>query len=166
MVKLISEKIIREIFDVSVILKGVHAAAELLGGAAMLFMSPSLVMSWAKAMTADELAGDPHDFLANYLMRQAGMFSTSFQHMAALYLISHGLVIGFLVWGLLAKKLWSYPAAMAVLAAFIAYQTYQYALRPSWWIAAVTVLDIVVIFLTMHEYRYIRKEKAGAAAAS
>ncbi|MDE2038253.1 MAG: DUF2127 domain-containing protein [Patescibacteria group bacterium] len=158
----LGEDKIRIIFDASVILKGLHAASELVGGVALLFVSPSLVLRLATALTADELAEDPNDPFSNYLMHAAKQFSVPFQHIAALYLVSHGLVVGFLVAGLLAKKLWAYPASVAVLMAFIAYQGYQYALHPSWWLAAVTVLDAAVVLLTLHEYRYIKSQRSAA----
>jgi uncharacterized membrane protein len=157
---MLSEKNIRSLFKISVILKGAHAVLELIGGVAILFVSPALIVSLAQALTADELSEDPKDFFSNYLIRLAGQFSLSFQHLAALYLISHGLVVGFLVTGLLMKKLWSYPISVAVLGVFIVYQTYQFALGHSWWILGVTILDIVVILLTLHEYRYMKKTQS------
>ncbi len=147
------EKTLRRIFAVSVVLKGLHALAELVGGIAVLVVSPGFIVKLAAALTAGELAEDPHDFFANRLIRAAGRFSVPFQHVAAFYLISHGLVIGFLVIGLLRKKRWSYPAAIAVLSLFIAYQLYQFGLDGSWWLLGVTILDLCVVLLTVHEYR-------------
>ena len=153
---IITEKTIRRLFDASVVLKGLHAALELIGGVAVLLVSPAFVMKIATALTADELADDPNDLFSNYLMHAAGQFSVSFQHLAAIYLLGHGLVVGFLVIGLLRRQLWSYPVSVAILGLFIVYQSYQYILDHSWWVLGVTILDIVVILLTLHEYRYLK----------
>ncbi|MDE1975287.1 MAG: DUF2127 domain-containing protein [Patescibacteria group bacterium] len=161
MLALISEKTIRRLFDLSVVLKGLHAILELVSGAAILMVSPAFVMNVATALTADELTEDPHDFLANRLMHYAAQFSTTFQHIAALYLISHGIVITFLVIGLLRKWLWSYPVSMIILGLFIVYQSYQFVLDHSWWVLGVTVLDIIVILLTLHEYRYLKQIRSN-----
>jgi uncharacterized membrane protein len=157
MATLLSEKNLQLLFKASVLVKGVHAVLELVSGAAILLISPTFVLWLAQGLTANELSEDPKDFFANYLMHSAGQFSVSFQHLAALYLISHGIVVGFLVAGLLARKLWSYPVSVAVLGIFILYQSYQFFLSYSWWIFGVTILDIVVILLTLHEYRYLKK---------
>ena len=151
------EKTIRKLFDISVILKGLHAILELIGGVIILFVSRSFVVGLAATLTSDELSEDPHNFLSNYLIHTASQFSLSFQHMAALYLISHGVVVGFLVAGLLARKLWSYPITVAALCIFVIYQSYQFILGHSWWVFGVTILDIVVMLLTWHEYRYLKR---------
>lgn len=61
-----------------------------------------------------------------------------------------------LVGGLAANKLWSYPAAIAVFAAFTVYQLYQLAHQYSLFLGLVTVLDIVVILLVTEEYTQMR----------
>jgi uncharacterized membrane protein len=154
----ISEKNIRRLFNISIILKGLHALLELVGGVAVLFVSKTLVVNLATTLTAHELSEDPHDIVANYTIHIASQFSVPFQHLAALYLISHGVVVGLLVVGLLMKRLWSYPITVTVLGIFIVYQTYQFFLNHSWWIFGVTAFDIIVVFLTLHEYRYIKSE--------
>lgn len=59
--------------------------------------------------------------------------------------------------GVLLNRLWAYPAFIAVLIGFIAYQAYRLSFGMSWVLIAVTVLDVVVLVLTVHEYRYARK---------
>ncbi|MHB8885982.1 MAG: DUF2127 domain-containing protein [Methylovirgula sp.] len=60
-----------------------------------------------------------------------------------------------LIIGLLRKKLWYYPVAIVVFGLFIAYQLYRYAFSHSVWLLLITVLDVVVIGLTWHEYRFL-----------
>ncbi|MDE2172345.1 MAG: DUF2127 domain-containing protein [Patescibacteria group bacterium] len=158
---MMDEKTIRKLFDISVILKGLHSFLEVVGGIAILFVNKTFVLGIASAITADELAEDPHDLISNYIMRAADQFSVPFQHLAALYLLSHGLVVGFLVAGLLLKKLWSYPITVAVLAIFIVYQTYQFVIDHSLWVLGVTILDIIVILFTWHEYTYMKMARSA-----
>ena len=68
----------------------------------------------------------------------------------------------FLVAGLLRGKLWVYPAALWFLAAFAGYQSYRFALDHSLALLALTIVDLVVMWLIWREYRY---RKTGAAAA-
>lgn len=49
--------------------------------------------------------------------------------------------------------MWSYPASIWVLGAFVVYQCYRYSQAHSIWLVLLTVLDIVVILLLWREYR-------------
>ena len=55
---------------------------------------------------------------------------------------------------LLCRRLWAYPTAIAVFAAFGVYQVYQYTF------SHLTVLDAVVITLTTREYRILTGHNA------
>ena len=75
----------------------------------------------------------------------------------AYYLASHGIVKLFVIIGLWRKKLWYYPTAIVVFASFIVYQLYRFNFTHSIWLLVLTVLDVVVIWLTWHEYKYIKR---------
>jgi uncharacterized membrane protein len=62
-----------------------------------------------------------------------------------------------LVIGLLMNRLWAYPASLAVLGLFIAYQLYRYSYTHGFGLIVLTVFDIFVIGLIWHEYRLIRR---------
>ena len=109
------------------------------------------------AITADELSDDPNDFWANFLVHGAQSFSLSSQHFLAFYLLSHGVIKGFLVLALFKEKLWSYPLAMVIFSLFGGYQIFEFTRTGSLWLLVLTVLDIFIIILTWHEYRYMRK---------
>ena len=88
---------------------------------------------------------------------------------ATFYLLSHGIVKLFLVAGLLRNKAWAYPASLAVLGLFIAYQLYRLTFAFSIALVLLTVFDFVVIWLIWHEYRLVLrladKKAAGDPAA-
>ncbi len=137
------ERRIHQVFVVSVTLKGLHALIEIAGGLTLsLFSSDSI----SKALNEIDRGG--------WLERH---FPASEQQFFAIYLLSHGLIKAVLVAGLLKEKLWAYPASMAVFGAFIAYQLYRYSWTHDLALIALSVFDLFVIYLAVHEYRLLRK---------
>ncbi len=82
------------------------------------------------------------------------------QRFLALYLLGHGVVKLWLIVGLLRERLWYYPVALVVFALFIVYQLYRFSFTHSVWLLLISVVDVVVIGLTWHEYRYLHRSKA------
>ena len=62
-----------------------------------------------------------------------------------------------LVAGLLREKLWAYPASIAVFGLFIAYQLYRYSFTHDAALIALSIFDLFVIALAVHEYRLLSK---------
>jgi uncharacterized membrane protein len=155
------EKYIHLVFEVSLILKGILAALEIIGGIVAYFVSQQFLLSVVTFITQDEFAEDPRDLLANYLVHAAQHLSISTQHFMALYLLSHGVIKLFVIIGLLQQKLWYYPTALVVFGLFIVYQLYRFSFTHSPWLLVLTVLDIIVMWLTWHEYSYLRRTNAA-----
>lgn len=160
--RLVNERYLHLAFDISVWVKGVDAVIEILGGGAAFFASHQLIVEIAAWLTQGELAEDPHDVIANYLMHAARHLSIGTQHFTAIYLISHGVIKLWLVVGLLRERLWYYPTALVVFSLFIVYQLYRYSATHSLWLIFITVVDLIVIVLTWHEYGYLRRRKGAA----
>ena len=137
------EKRIHQIFVVSVALKGAHALLEIAGGIALYLFSTDAIVRLLDRI-------DPHDWVAQY-------FPPSEQHFFAFYLLSHGLVKAVLVVGLLRERLWAYPASFAVFSLFIAYQLYRYSFTHDIALILLSVFDLFVIGLAVHEYRLLRR---------
>jgi uncharacterized membrane protein len=146
---------IHELFEVGVVLKGLNALLELLLGVALLFVNVSALV---QTLAQNELVEDPDSFLAQHLLGVAGSLSSSGQFYSALYLLSHGIIKGVLVAGLLRGKLWAYPASLAVLALFVLYQCIQLLGAYSTPLVALTLFDLVVMWLIWKEYRYVRQK--------
>lgn len=159
---LADEKTIWRLFEVSLWLKAVFALIEVLGGIAAYFLSHELLVLIASVITQGELAEDPHDLVANYLLQATERLPISGQHFAALYLLGHGIIKLWLVIGLLRRRLWYYPTALVAFALFIVYQVYRFAFTQSLWLLAVTAVDLIVVVLTWHEYRYLRRSQGHA----
>lgn len=142
-------------FLAGVWLKGLMGAVQTLGGAALLLVDRGWIVSMAVYLTRPELAEDPRDPVALFLRHSAEALDTGgSKRFAAAYLLAHGLIKLLLVAGLLRQKLWSYPASLWVLGAFVAYQLERYASTRSPWLLILTALDLIVIALVWHEWRH------------
>jgi uncharacterized membrane protein len=154
--RLLDERKIHLVFEVSLWLKGVFALSEVIAGVAAYFISQQFLLAIVLWVTKEEFVEDPHDIIANSLLHAVQNFSVSTQKFVAVYLLGHGVIKLWLIIGLLRRRLWYYPVAMIVFALFIAYQLYRYTFSHSVWLLLITVLDIIVISLTWHEYRFMR----------
>ena len=154
--RLSKEKNIHLAFEISLFLKGLFALGQIIGGVAAFFVTKELLVKAVSVLTQEELLEDPRDLLANFLLHSAQNLSISTQHFMALYLLAHGSVKLWLIIGLLREKLWYYPTAIVVFGLFIVYQLYRFTFTHSMWLMLVTAIDVIVIALTWHEYKYLR----------
>jgi uncharacterized membrane protein len=152
-----NELYLHRIFDIGIVLKAIHAVIEIVGGVIVLLISEKFIAKTVLYLTQSELSDDPRDFFSNYLIRTAEGFSFNSQHFIAFYLLSHGIIKGILVICLLKEKLWAYPLAMGVFSLFGVYQMIEFVHTHSIWLLVLTVWDVAIIYLTVHEYRYMKK---------
>ena len=157
MKKLFEEKTLHLAFEIALAFKGLFSLLEILSGIFAYFVTQQFLLKVVLALTQEELTEDPRDFVAHYLLKAAQNFSISTQHFTSYYLLSHGIIKMLLVAGLWREKLWSYPLAMLAFALFIFYQLFRFSFTHSIWLLALTLLDFVVIWLTWHEYRYLKR---------
>jgi uncharacterized membrane protein len=142
-------------FDISILLKGLDGVIEVVGGLLLLTVSANTLNALAVRITRAELSQDPHDFVANHLLR----LTTDLRHtqtFGALYLLSHGAVKIVLVAALLREQHWAYPGMLAFLVLFIGYQCYRMTDAPSVALALLTIFDAFVVWLTWREYQLHR----------
>jgi uncharacterized membrane protein len=152
---------VRELlFRCSIVLKGLNAAFEIVGGIALWFISPQQIVRWTNLLTRGELTEEPRDFISNYLRHAAGRISLSGEHFVIAYLLAHGVIKMFLVIALLEDKLWGYPAAMAVFGGFMLYQVYLLALYGGLGLLTLTIFDAFVVVLIWLEYRALKSHRA------
>jgi uncharacterized membrane protein len=156
----INERQVHRLFQLSVVLKGLNAIMEILGGIALVFIDTATIEKVIGALTQEELIEDPHDFVATHVLDFAQHFSVSSEHFYALYLLSHGLIKLFIVVGLLREKLWSYPVAMGAFGLFIAYQLYRLSHMYSFGLLLLTLFDLFLVALVWHEYKFLTRRKA------
>ena len=137
---------LHQLFVVSVALKGLHALVELAGGVALYLFSTDAIVRWLWE------AGRSNDWVARF----AHSFSRPEHELYAFYLVSHGIVNGVIVAGLLWRKRWSYQATFVVLTLFIAYQLYRYSYTHDIGLIAISIIDLIVMALAWNEYRLFK----------
>ncbi len=155
--RLLTEKNIHTLFRISLYVKFLDAAIETLAGILALFVTHQTLLNTMQLIAAGELAEDPHDLVIHLILQWIHRYSVRTQMFLAFYLMAHGLVKIWLVIGLLREKLWYYPTALVVFFLFILYQLYRFTFNHPLWLLVLTVVDMIVIGLTIHEYRYLRQ---------
>ena len=153
---IVREKRIHLAFVISLFLKGLLALGQIVGGILAFFVSREFLLKAASVLTQEELAEDPRDLVANFLVHSAQGLSISTQRFMALYLLTHGTIKLWLIMGLLREKLWYYPTGIVIFGLFIVYQLYRFSFTHSPWLLLITAVDVIVIALTWHEYKYLR----------
>lgn len=141
-------------FRISLIAKALNGLAEIVGGILLLLVSPEQINRWAVSFTQDELSRDPNDFVASHILKTTQDLTGGSLLFGAVYLLSHGIVKLVLVVEVIRDHLWAYKALVVMLAVFIAYQLYRILFTGfSWGMTALTILDLILIYLTSVEYR-------------
>lgn len=146
------------IFVAGIVFKALNAALEIVGGTLLLFTGATT--HFIEYLAKGELIEDPTDFVANTVQQYIPYLSEHTQLFAAVYLLSHGIIKIFLSVGLLRGKLWAYPVAIVVFALFIVYQIYRYTYTHSFFLILLTLFDLLIIWLTWHEYKRVQKHLA------
>lgn len=141
------------VFLVGIGLKGLDGLGELLFGVPLLFLSQGDVTALARSLTAGELSEDPDDLLANLIVHGASRLTAGSTLFIAAYLVVHGIVKVAIVVALIIGARRVYPWAIAVLIAFTLFQAYELVAHPSFGIALLTALDVVIVVLTWREWR-------------
>jgi heme-degrading monooxygenase HmoA len=75
--RLLDERKIHLVFEVSLWLKGVFALSEVIAGVAAYFISQQFLLAIVLWVTKEEFAEDPHDIIANSLLHAVQNFSVS-----------------------------------------------------------------------------------------
>jgi len=140
-------------FRISLYLKGLDGLLECLGGVLLLLINPDQINHWAARLTQGELSEDPHDFIANHILKTAHHLTGASLVFGAVYLLSHGVVKLVLVVEVLRNHLWAYLGLIGVTSLFVIYQLYRLLEEFSLGLTLLTVFDLAIIYLTQKEYR-------------
>jgi uncharacterized membrane protein len=125
-------------FKVSVLLKGAISLGEIATAIAVLFV--------------------PASYLSSPLFKFAQDTPVSAALYISIYLAVRGLIKVFLIWAMLKRQLWAYPASLVVLGLFVLYQLYQIATTHSIILIAFTLFDLVVMYFIWREYQVLQFE--------
>ncbi|MEX3985297.1 DUF2127 domain-containing protein [Paraburkholderia sp. EG287A] len=164
--ELLDEEKLLLVFELSLWFKAIFAVSEIVAGVATWFVPHRLFLTLVLWVTKDEFAEDPHDLVANFPLHTVQHLSVDTQKFAAIYLLGHGVIKLWLIVGLLREKLWYFPVSIIVFGLFIGYQVYRFTFTHSVWLLLITALDVVIVALTWHEYRYLRNEREAVVSNS
>src|SRR5580765_39948 len=134
-----------KVFHFSLYLKALNGLLEIAGGILLLLVSPQQIEHWARSLTQGELSNDPHDFIANHILKTAHNVSGATLTYGAIYLLIHGIAKLFVIIEVLRDKLWAYPALIILLGLFVIYQTYQMIEEFNAGLLILTIFDLVII---------------------
>lgn len=155
-------------FAIGIIAKGLDGIIEIVGGLLLLAATPDAIDRLLTAITREELAEDPSDFLATRLLHLSASdtFTAGGLRFAAIYLLAHGVVKVVLVAAVLRDKLWAYPWMIGFLLLFIGYQLYRIAVDPTAGMIALTAFDAVLTWLATREWQRHRARQPRDPAAN
>lgn len=151
-------RVLHLLFETSLLLKGLFALTEFGLGVGLYFVASDTIVAAVQTLTAHEISEDPTDPVARFLLAQAAGFSESSRHFYAFYLASHGALKITMIALLMRDVLWAYPVSIVVLMGFIAYQAYLMSAGLTPGLVLLTLLDIAVIALAVHEYAGLRRK--------
>jgi uncharacterized membrane protein len=152
-------RLLHRVFETGLLLKGAFALTEFGLGVGLYLIGSQGIVSAVHALTFHELVEDPTDPIARFLLAQAGGITQNMQHFYSFYLASHGALKLVMVALLLREVIWAYPASIVVLIGFVIYQLSLMSAGPSLGLVLLTLLDLAVIALTIHEYRRLRQAR-------
>jgi uncharacterized membrane protein len=147
-----------KVFWIGIAFKTLNAVLEVAGGIVLLSISRQSIVNLVYTVFRHELAQDPADWLANFILREALNLSPGMKVFAVIYLLTHGLIKLALIGAIWRSKLWAYPLAGAVFSLFVVYQVYRFAYTYSIVMLLLTVLDLIIIALLFPEYGRVKEE--------
>ncbi len=146
-------KIIDDGFDIGILLKLIHGFFEILSGIFLITPWRAVTDSAIFLLTREEIAEDPRDIVANYLIGLGNSISGGVNLFAVFYLLFHGAINTALAIALFKKKIWAYPVAIVIFGLFIIYQTYRFFYTHSFALLILTLFDIIIVVFVALEYR-------------
>jgi uncharacterized membrane protein len=155
------QSLLHRLFTATLAVKGSLAAIEAAVGAwlwvGVQFPSaPNLPAEGSIAwLNQHELTQDPQDPLVQTLTAQAQHLAMPTDNFYYFYLVMHGLLKLAMVILLARRVRWAYPAAMGILALFVAYQFYEFVHSQSLYLLLLCGFDTFMICLVWREYRLL-----------
>ena len=143
------------------LIKGVNALIEFLGGILMIALNHESLNRLIELIALPELRQDPNDVLMNYLIALGRNLSFGSQHSIAVYMLLHGsikMAVIYLLWN---KKIWAYKPAVAVFGLFIVYEIYSYVHSGSVLMLLIIIIDAAIIALIILEYKRLKAHKTN-----
>ena len=150
------------LFEASLVIKGLLAAVESLGGLGLLLTPNQTIIGLVSWLTYHKLAQSPADDMAQWVKHVAIGFPMHLQHFTALYVLAHGALKFTMVIVLARRIVWGYPVSMAILIGFVIYQMREFLALGALPFLLLSVLDTAMIILVYREWGILKQERAEA----
>jgi uncharacterized membrane protein len=147
------------IFTISLGVKALDSVLEVMAGSLLIFTGFQSLNYWAIILTRPELAEDPQDLIANFFLKLVQSISVTEKNFIIIYLISHGLLKLFLIWGIFRKKSWAYPGLIGLLLVFGIYEFYRFSHVHAIYLFYLASFDIFLAILTYLEHLRLKRSR-------
>lgn len=151
---MIKQRFWHALFEASVLIKAINGAWETISGFAILFLSKGALDKVFEAVTGKVNSNSSHDKIMNTLTLGMQHLSEGTKNFAGVYILAHGLINIFLAYNLYKERMWAFGVSLAFFSISIFYLFYKLILKPSPFLFALIIFDIIFNYLTWHEYKY------------
>jgi len=148
------------LFEASLAIKGLLCSIETLSGLGLLLAPNPPIARLVYWLTHLHLTADPNDTMAAWTRRAVEAFPLHIQAFYGWYLLAHGGLKLAMVLMLWRRVLWAYPAAMAILLGFVAYQLAEFLRAGSPVLLLLAFFDFFMVGLVWQEYRVLKADRA------
>ena len=152
------------IFEASLVIKGLLAFGEVLGGLGLLLTPNLAILHFVGWLTRHQLTQTPSADMAVWAKHLADSFPIELQHFYAIYMLLHGSLKFTMVIMLAWRIVWAYPLAMLVLAGFVIYQLTEFEMHGGIVLLILTMFDSIMIVLVWREFQILRRYQADERA--
>ena len=143
-------------FLIGIGLKILNIIGDVLVGIPLLFIQPGQIGNFIHSLTASELLENPNDKIANFLVSTTAHVTHGSLIYLGIYFLLHGLVKIGIVGALVRGSQNVYPWAIGALVALLLYQIVSIIIHFSIILTLLSVLDLVIILLTLREWYHHR----------
>jgi uncharacterized membrane protein len=158
--KPLPEKDYHELFRIGILVKALDGFLEMCAGVFLYFVSYSAINGLLFSIFHQEITETPRDVFWAYLINEWHSIALSGHSFWGVLFIAHGLTKLALSAALLKNYVWAYPTAAVVFTLFVIYELISVIHQPSLFLWLITIFDVIVIGLILHEYRHTKKNLA------
>jgi uncharacterized membrane protein len=141
------------LFDGTLVVKAFFASLEAAAGLGLWLTPNDSIHAFVRWLTSNHIVHHPDEWPVQWLLQALSGLTGESQHFYALYLLFHGVLKIAMVALLLRGVRWAYPASVALLAAFVAYQLSHWTQTHAPALLALSAFDTLMIALIIREYR-------------
>jgi uncharacterized membrane protein len=143
-------------FWLSLFLKGLDGALQLLGGVAVLVAEPGTLGKAYRWLSRFLIGNRVHNPEADFIKVTAESFHMNVEMLVAIYLLVNGVIKVLLVYGLLKEKLWVFPAACVGFGLMFSLEVYRLSIHFFWGIFILMCISVFVITMVILEWRKVK----------